>query len=484
MGKFKFWTCFVVLGVLLLSSYAIAAYTDKGIRYWSGPDHTRVVIALEDSDNVDWKLKDGPYRIEIRFNKPIKDWDNQFVFVEDKYVDHIAYIPLKGSYVVIIFLKNNKKPNVEILTLNKENERPFRIVVDVMASAEDIAKLDRDRANEVEKAKKEKKRIVVVDPGHGGSDPGAIGVGGLMEKDVVLDIALKVKALCGKEEDFLVFLTRDGDYFVSLPKRVEIARKYGADLFISIHANSAPNNSYSGFMAFVLAPRGARGGIEKFLQDIENNPTYGDAYSKTVAIEKVLLDFTYEYTMTEGRRVAKFILDKAQSYTSFENRGIKEASFFVLRNPGVPAVLLEVGFLSNKEDVEKLSSEEERVKVAKAICEGVKAYFDYKDVTRNILARGYLKSQTVKPKETKDGVMTISSKGTATQPLDKGKDSLTDNEKAPVSNKNYKVYVVKEGDTLFRISRFFNVSLAELLELNRIKNYFIYPGMKLLIPVR
>ncbi|MEO0278941.1 MAG: hypothetical protein ABIM21_06665, partial [candidate division WOR-3 bacterium] len=64
MGKFKFWTCFVVLGVLLLSSYAIAAYTDKGIRYWSGPDHTRVVIALEDSDNVDWKLKDGPYRIE------------------------------------------------------------------------------------------------------------------------------------------------------------------------------------------------------------------------------------------------------------------------------------------------------------------------------------------------------------------------------------------------------------------------------------
>ncbi|MGB9808020.1 MAG: N-acetylmuramoyl-L-alanine amidase [Thermosulfidibacteraceae bacterium] len=476
VGKVSFWA-FLIFIVFVWIGNAYAKYTDSGIRYWSAPDHTRLVIAIEDECKVEWSLRNDPKRLEIRLEKSVKDWTEPFIFVEDRFIDHIAYLQSDKAQVVIVFFKGGKDFEVNVFTLKRAEGKPFRVVVDVIPSIEERLKFERERILEAERIRKDNKYIVVVDPGHGGNDPGAIGVNGIMEKDVVLDIAKKVKSICGNSSNFKVVLTREEDYFVPLEKRVKFARDYKADLFISIHANSAPNRSYDGFMAFVLAPRGARGGIERFLQEAENREVANELKNHHDSVVKVLLDFTYEYTMVEGKRAAKFILDEVDEYTSFKNRGVKEAGFYVLRNPGIPAVLLEVGFLSNEADVKKLSDESERKRVALAICNGVRRYFEHLRSVKNITSKVIDKNYSTKNNKVKEEVKVVDSEKARSAKSVRFKESSSGTGDA-------KIYVVKKGDTLFSISRLFGISVDEIIKFNRIRQYIVYPGMKILIPVR
>lgn len=482
MGKVKFWFFILVVLILALSGVneTYAKFTENGIRYWSGPDHTRLVIAVSDSCDVDWVMKDDPPRIEIKLAKPVKDWNEPFIFVEDKFIEHVAYIQSEKYYTVIVFLRKRKNPNIKVFTLKKDEDRPFRVVVDLSPSLEEEMEIEKSRVMDAERIRRDKKYIVVVDPGHGGNDPGAIGVNGLMEKDVVLDIAKKVNSICGNHTYFKVVLTRDSDYFIPLEKRVKIARDYRADLFVSIHANSAPNRNYDGFMAFVLAPRGAKGGIERLIQDAENKEVAGELKNGHDYTAKVLLDFSYEYTMVEGRRLAKFILDEVDEYTNFTNRGIKEAAFYVLRNPGVPAILLEVGFLSNERDARKLADDEERRKVAMAICEGIKRYFEHVESMKNLTAKVIDRNYSNRSKRASITKRNDQKADAASQNFTTSSDYKASSERVSST----KVYEVKKGDTLFSIARLFNVSVEDIIRLNNIKKHVVYPGMKLFIPVR
>ncbi len=482
MGKVKFWIFLLVplLIALLGTRESYAKFTENGIRYWSGPDHTRLVIAVSDSCEVDWVVKDDPPRIEIKLVKPVKDWNEPFIFVEDRFIEHVAYIQGNRYYTVIVFLKRRKNPNIKVFTLKRDEDRPFRVVVDLSPSLEEEMEIEKSRLMDAERIRREKKYIVVVDPGHGGNDPGAIGVNGLMEKDVVLDIARNVNAICGNDRYFKVVLTRDSDYFIPLERRVKIARDYRADLFISIHANSAPNRSYDGFMAFVLAPRGARGGIERLVQDAENKEVAGELRNGNDYTAKVLLDFSYEYTMVEGRRLARFILDDVDEYTSFTNRGIKEAAFYVLRNPGVPAVLLEVGFLSNEKDAKKLTDDEERRRVAMAICGGIRKYFEHMESMKNLTSKVIDRNYSNRSKRVSVSKRDDRREETVLQSSDTSSSNKTSIKNTPTT----KVYEVKKGDTLFSIARLFNVSVEDIVRLNNIKKLMVYPGMKLFIPVK
>ncbi|HOW35215.1 MAG TPA: N-acetylmuramoyl-L-alanine amidase [Candidatus Omnitrophota bacterium] len=217
-------------------------------------------------------------------------------------------------------------------------------------------------------------RAVVIDPGHGGQDPGAIGRDGLKEKEVVLDIAKRLKQeLEGK--GIKVIMTRDGDTFLSLEERPRIAARSGADLFISIHANASRARSASGFEVYYL-----KGADEVSPYDVEMNKNYKMAFNhfsmqkNDSALEGIVSSMMAAYKQAESSRLAEYITRNTADAINSKNRGSKSARYVVLRNTVIPAVLVEVGFLSNRQEGDLLKSSSYRQKIADSLAEGFVGY--------------------------------------------------------------------------------------------------------------
>ncbi len=208
-------------------------------------------------------------------------------------------------------------------------------------------------------------RMVMLDPGHGGRDPGAIGARGTYEKDVTLDIAKEIARLLGRERGVSVGLTRDGDVGLALAERVALARDARADLFISIHADSAPNPRARGLSAYTLSDRAS----DEFAAAIAKQENLADVlgvgtHDLNPAVQAFLVDLAADRTR-KGAVEAKQQLVKGagRDLTLLENP-MRYADFAVLRAPDVPSVLVETGFLSNKEDERLLRDPAARRRIA------------------------------------------------------------------------------------------------------------------------
>lgn len=214
-------------------------------------------------------------------------------------------------------------------------------------------------------------REIIIDPGHGGKDPGAIGKSGLQEKNVVLDISKRLyKEL--KARGFKVSLTRDDDTFISLQNRTEIASQTNADLFISIHANSNTTRSVYGLEIYTLKNLDV---LEK--NEAQRNENHNrlfkelnmDSSNPDVAI--IISDMLYSHKQEESELLAPYIAKSTSRYINARNRGAKTARFFVLRNTLIPAVLVEVGYISNPKEENLLSTGEYRQKIALGIAKSI-----------------------------------------------------------------------------------------------------------------
>lgn len=210
---------------------------------------------------------------------------------------------------------------------------------------------------------------IVIDPGHGGENIGARNKNGADEKTIVLDIAKKVAAVLEKK-GLQVVMTRDKDVFLKLSKRCDIARSEKADLFISIHANSAPAKSVTGIETFVLGVPTSE--VIKSIEEIEDGDlALGDSvYSNG---QSGSIDSARRKRLS--KRLACFINEEVVKSAQVKNRGVKEARFYVLRNTDMPAVLVEVGFISNADESVLLLHEDYRGKIAEGIASGVLNYF-------------------------------------------------------------------------------------------------------------
>jgi len=212
---------------------------------------------------------------------------------------------------------------------------------------------------------------VVVDPGHGGKDPGAIGKKGLKEKDVNLDIAKRLRKLL-QTRGVSVVMTRSRDEFISLKKRASIANKANADFFISIHANASRSRNPRGFEIYYLreSSAGLRNSIyaEKFIES-DFSQTQLDRSSKYA--KAILWDMIYSENRAESVDLSRCILDSMSRQTSLKNRGIKTAGFAVLKNTRIPAILIEVGFLSNLKEERMLNNSFYRQQIAESIAGGI-----------------------------------------------------------------------------------------------------------------
>ncbi|WP_330209379.1 N-acetylmuramoyl-L-alanine amidase [Pseudomonas sp. AM4(2022)] len=233
----------------------------------------------------------------------------------------------------------------------------------------------------VDKVHPKRDIIVVVDPGHGGKDPGAIGSKGQREKDVVLSIAQLLAKRLKREKGFDVKLVRNDDFFVPLRKRVDIARKHKADMFISVHADAAPRLTASGASVYALSEGGATSATARFMAQRENGAdllgatTLLNLKDKDPMLAGVILDMSMNATIASSLQLGSSVLGSLQNITSLHQKRVEQAGFAVLKSPDVPSILVETGFISNARDAQRLVTARHQQAVADGLFEGLKRYF-------------------------------------------------------------------------------------------------------------
>ncbi len=219
-----------------------------------------------------------------------------------------------------------------------------------------------------------KVRKVMIDAGHGGKDPGAIGRTGTKEKVIVLDVAKRLKKLL-KEKGFKVEMTRSDDTFISLEGRTEIASRANVDLFVSIHANSSPVRSVYGIEVYSARNLSF---IDKIASQRKTNESLLFRNLKikrsSQSARKIVSDMLYTHKQAESKRLAEYLAKKSSQMAKTKNRGAKTARFYVLRNTLIPAILVEVGFLSNPKEERMLKTSSYRQKIARSLAESIVGY--------------------------------------------------------------------------------------------------------------
>ncbi|MFP4459737.1 MAG: N-acetylmuramoyl-L-alanine amidase [Candidatus Zixiibacteriota bacterium] len=297
------------------------------------------------------------------------------------YVDSIShYIPLLGFFrAMALALEKDieiRYPDGEVYSVFYEgdSEAP-KDEKDKPSPPPPLPWSDAESQNQLKVTKNWR---VVVDPGHGGKDPGAIGKSGLYEKDVVLDISKRIKKLAEAEyPNIKVILTRDGDTFLPLAKRGVIARENRGDIFVSIHCNASNSSRSNGSETFFLSP--AKTSDARATELLENKALEYEQdtkYDPSTIAEFILADFAQNEFIRESSRLASKITANISQSGKLRSRGTSHAAFYVLDDNVMPSVLVEVAFISNVEEEKKLKSNEFKDKVAKSVLEGISDFVD------------------------------------------------------------------------------------------------------------
>ena len=226
------------------------------------------------------------------------------------------------------------------------------------------------------------KVVIAIDAGHGGQDPGAIGPGGTREKNVTIAVARKLRNLLNADPMFKGVLTRDGDYFISVMGRSDVARKQNANFLVSIHADAAPNRDATGASVWVLSNRRANSEMAGWLEQHEKQSELlggaGDVLANSQAdpyLSQAVLDLQFGHSQRVGYDVATSMIGQLERIGSMHKRRPEHASLGVLRSPDIPSVLVETGFISNNSEERLLASDDYQQQLAEAIYKGLRNYF-------------------------------------------------------------------------------------------------------------
>jgi N-acetylmuramoyl-L-alanine amidase len=308
--------------------------------------------------------------------------------------------------------------------------------------------------------------VVAIDAGHGGQDPGAIGPNGLREKNVTISIARKLQALLNSDPAFKGVLTRDGDYFISVMGRSDVARKQGANLLVSIHADAAPNRNAKGASVWVLSNRRANSEMANWLEQHEKQSELlggaGDLLANSSAdpyLSQAVLDLQFGHSQRVGYDVATKVLRELQRVGGLHKRRPEHASLGVLRSPDIPSLLVETGFISNVAEERLLGSNDYQEKIANAIYQGLRGYFQTHPMQS-------LPKQESRPLQSAASDTATSSGNVSTAKASAGSTRHT----------------VARGETLSSIARRYGVSLAAMRDVNKLNKDIVWVGQRLNIP--
>ncbi|WP_418162685.1 N-acetylmuramoyl-L-alanine amidase AmiB [Pantoea vagans] len=308
--------------------------------------------------------------------------------------------------------------------------------------------------------------IVAIDAGHGGQDPGAIGQRGLKEKNVTIAIARKLRVLLNNDPMFKGVLTRDGDYFISVMGRSDVARKANANVLVSIHADAAPSHAATGASVWVLSNRRANNEMANWLEQKEKQSELlggaGDLLANSQAdpyLSQAVLDLQFGHSQRVGYDIAQKVLQQMRSVTSLHKRLPEHASLGVLRSPDIPSLLVETGFISNSSEERLLGSSAHQDKIAQSIYKGLRTYF---------LAHPL---QSI-PKEENRPLGSSPAVSVASNPAT----GVTQYTGATQR------HTVTRGETLSGIAAKYGVSMDTLREMNTLKRDVVWVGQRLKVP--
>lgn len=341
------------------------------VNHWSMDDTTRIFIST--SGNVEFSKGrlSNPERLffDIKNARLLRDIQTNYA-VNDKIVKSVRMGQFNTDTVRIVI--DLTSPDYDFKTFLLED--PFRFCIVLWHKKTSTSKDDSFLPVFIH-------RRVVIDAGHGGHDPGAVGPSGLYEKDVVLDIALKVKDFIQREYPlYEVMLTRDKDIFIPLDKRAEIANKVNADLFVSIHANASYNRYARGMETYILNWTDDEEAMRVAAR--ENAISLKKMKQVQDELSIILTSLERESKRDESVKLAGYIQNSMTSaikhkYPDVYDRGVKQALFFVLVGAKMPSALVEVGFISNHEEERLLANEIFRQKIADSIARGIHNYFAF-----------------------------------------------------------------------------------------------------------
>jgi N-acetylmuramoyl-L-alanine amidase len=221
------------------------------------------------------------------------------------------------------------------------------------------------------------RRLVVIDAGHGGIDPGALGYNGLREKDITLEMARALKREIENSGRYRVVMTRQRDEFLPLRERVAVAREHKADLFVSLHADSIGSSNFRGFSVYTLSDTASDREAEMLAAKENRADALGgvDLSRESDVVASILIDLAQRDTMNHSRRFAKSLVNSLRTVGPLVPKPHRSAGFAVLTAADVPSALIELGYITNANDALRLSEPEERVKIARAIARAVDQYF-------------------------------------------------------------------------------------------------------------
>ena len=342
-------------------------------RYWTAPDHTRIVIDTEE-DTLFSISEDNNYIILSVDDAEVLSETFSHIFFEDKRIKKIR-IKRDRETIKLIF-HTNKDYIVKHFTLPPNTKyRYHRLVIDVIDLESDVV----ETVDSIEKVFPVKKKVILVDAGHGGEDYGAIGKSNSREKDVNLAIAKKLVNTINQNPDLTGVLTRSGDYYIPLTKRITIAQREKATMFISIHADSVESTSAKGGSIYTLSEKGNNSQLAKQLEQSENSVDQFGGVETVIDsdqfLKNILTDFSRKDRDIQSQQLANEILNQLKKIGPVHKKEPQKANFVVLKTPAIPSVLIETAFISNPTQEKRLINSKQQQKIANSIYQGIIDYY-------------------------------------------------------------------------------------------------------------
>ncbi|SFF30669.1 N-acetylmuramoyl-L-alanine amidase [Fontimonas thermophila] len=364
------------VALMLMAPWVTAAEL-RELRLWEGPEATRVVFDLDgDVKHALFTLSD-PDRVVVDIEGLDQRALARLNAVTGKGVVARVRSAQRGDAMRVVF-DVNQPVFATGFVLPPSADYGHRLVID-LASPQPTQPPAAGSAEQARGAPPRDETIVVaIDAGHGGEDPGARGPSGLLEKDAALRIARKLAKLINDTPNMRAVLTRDGDYYVGLRERVNIARKHQADLFVSIHCNAFTRRDMRGSAVYVLSERGATSEHARWLAQKENAADLvGGVHlqDKDHELAAVLIDLSQGATMEASFDVGSRILQSMAKINRLQKPDVQQAGFAVLKAPDIPSVLVETAFITNAEEERLLASGAFQASLAEQIFQGIKGYF-------------------------------------------------------------------------------------------------------------
>jgi N-acetylmuramoyl-L-alanine amidase len=365
-----------LLSLLAVVTRPAVAAELRDVRLWAGPESTRVVFDLDGAVQHSVFTLENPHRIVIDLHGMSPESVRVANNAHGQGVVQRIRSGKRDEKTVRVVLDVDQSITPRSFSLTPSDQFGHRVVLDLDVPLS----MPNERAQKPAVTLGEKLITIAVDAGHGGEDPGAIGLAGTREKDVALAMSRRLAALIDAQPGMRAVLTRSGDYSVGLQRRVEVAREYEADLFVSVHANAFRKRELKGSSVYVLSTRGATSEHARWLARRENAADMVggiEIASKDSDLASVLIDLSQSASLEASFDLGGRILNSLGQINRLQKTVVQQAGFMVLKAPDIPSVLVETAFISNPDEERLLRDPKHQERFAKSIMAGIKGYFDH-----------------------------------------------------------------------------------------------------------